>query len=78
VSAPLTVQEQRNVIFHDAYDAYLSLHEDWDRVDLHMSGDLLQIHAELREMLDGIRPMNREEEELLGDLAKAWRTLPRD
>jgi hypothetical protein len=69
-----TARGARNAIFHQAYDALLALHE-WDPVDLHMSGELAQVHAELREMLDGTRPMTRDEERMLGDLAQAWRKL---
>jgi hypothetical protein len=68
-------EAERNIIFHTAFDAFMSLHEDWDEVDLHMSGELSLVQLELKELLDGKRPMTRDEESVLGELAQAWRKL---
>jgi hypothetical protein len=40
-----------------------------------MSGELGQVHSDIQEMLDGTRPMTRDEERVLGELAQAWREL---
>jgi hypothetical protein len=53
----------------------MSLHEEWDVIDLHMSGELAEVYSDVREMLDGTRLMTPEEERVLGDLAQAWRKL---
>ena len=74
----LTTAQQRNVIFHDAFDAYFEVHDDLDRIDLNMSGEMGAVHAEIREMLDGTRAMSPAEERALGELARAWRQLSRE
>ncbi len=73
-TSPDAARGARNAIFHQAYEALLALHE-WDPVDLHMSGDQGLVRAELEEMLSGTRPMTRDEERALGELARAWRKL---
>jgi len=67
--------EQRNVILNDAFAAFMWLHEELDEIDLYMSGELGQVHSDIQEMLEGTRPMTRDEERALGELAQAWREL---
>ena len=42
---------------------------------IYRSGELAGVKSDILEMLDGTRPMTRDEEAALGELAQAWRKL---